>query len=106
MRSIITYYVQTPAIDALVLEFGDRLEMMSPQDRLSFLQIVVKTLADPLEFMPEPDGTDNAIQAWYCIARESEATLTALIAAIATIQLENGVSDRANSRTTSGEAPF
>jgi hypothetical protein len=102
----ITYYVQTPAIDALVNEYGDRLEVMSPSDRFSFLQIVVKTLANSLEFMPEPDGTDNAIQAWYFIYRESEATLTALVAAVATIQMENGVSDRVGQTQPPSGAQF
>lgn len=87
----ITYYVQTPAIDALVDEYGDRLQKLSPSDRLSFLRILVKTL---MVEESDLDGTDNAIRAWTLICHESCATLTALVAAVATIQMENGVSDR------------
>jgi hypothetical protein len=78
----ITYYVQTPAIDALIRQYGNYLSDMTRQDRLSFLRILVNYLASSVEV--EPDGTENAVQAWWLIAEESDSTLTSLIAAIAT----------------------
>jgi hypothetical protein len=65
----ITYYVQTPAIDALVRQYGNYLSDLSRQDRLSFLRILVNYLASSVEV--EPDGTKNAVEAWWLIAEES-----------------------------------
>ena len=101
----VSYYVQTPAIDQLIAEYGGCLEMMSSSDRRSFLRLVAETLDTDEVF--EPDGTDNAIQAWYLITDKSADTLTSLIIAIASIQLEVAAIERRRLRQSdSGEAPF